>query len=1099
MSRNGAREERRGGRGKGAIRPWRCLRMRPTLMALEDRRLMSVYQVTNNANSGTGSLPFEISLANANAGANTIEFASNLSGLTITLASDAGSELELTNTSGTQTITGPAGGVTIDASGNNRVFQVGASVTASISGLTIADGDVSGSGGGLYNKGNVTLTNVTVSSSTASGNGGGLYDGGVMTLTNVTLTGNSAGSGGGLQEDNNGTLMLTDCTVSGNTGVFGGGIWLHTGAATMTGDTMSGNHGAYGGGVRNSDGTLTLTNCTLSGNSATSNGAGISNIATTTVINCTVAGNSAAHDGGGIEGTVTLGNTIVATNTASIAGPDADGTVTSKGDNLIGNTSGSSGWTGTDVLNTNPDLGTLANNGGPTQTMALLTGSPAIDAGANSISGLTIPTTDERGALRGSAGPNAGSTVDIGAYEASSSYLVTSTADSTDVGTLRAAVGWANVSTNANPANSPAAPNTIVFNTAGVFATQQTITLTSGQLTLSHTSVAETITGPAAGVTVSGGGASRVFQVDGGVTASISGLTITGGSTTGSGGGLYSLGTATLTDCAISGNSAYSGGGLYNNYGTMTVEDCTLSGNDAQNLGGAIYTFHGSLIVSQSTVAANTAGTSGGGIDARGTTTVTGSTFTANAANGPTGAGGAIDNFGGNFIVTLQDSIFSGDTSVFADPEVSHSLVSLGNNLVSNTVGSTGWIGSDLTGVSADLGTLGDYGGPTDTIPLLPGSPAIGAGTTVNDVTTDQRGLIRGGTVDIGAFQTSLVVESTAGSVNATAAGLTLPGAVSLADQFAGSAITFDPAVFAAPQKTITLAGTQLALSDTALSTSITGPAPGVTVSGGGLSRVFQVDASVTASLSGLTITGGSVTGLGGGVSNSGTLTMTDCTIMGSGASTKGGGLANLSGDTATLIDCTISGNAASAQGGGIESYGLLTLNACDVSGNVAGGGGGVNSQGAASLIAMNTTISGNSASGLGGGLAANSTATLTNCTISGNTAGTGGGILEYVSTMTLTNCTVTDNHATDDAGIYMRFGSLQLSDSTVSANTANAVGGIGNPKTSGSLTIKNTIVSGNSATTGPDIVGTINTDNGYNLFGTALSGTTSGTQGPRA
>ena len=115
--------------------------------------------------------------------------------------------------------------------------------------------------------------------------------------------------------------------------------------------------------------------------------------------------------------------------------------------------------------------------------MALLPGSPAIDAGSNSIPGLTIPTTDQRGALRGPAGLNAGTTVDIGAYEASSSYLVTSTADSTDVGTLRAAVGWANVSTNANPANiaSPA-PNTIVFDTAGVFATPQTITLTGGQL-----------------------------------------------------------------------------------------------------------------------------------------------------------------------------------------------------------------------------------------------------------------------------------------------------------------------------------------------------------------------------------------------------------------------------------------------------------------------------------------------------------------------------------------------------------------------------------------------------------------------------------------
>ncbi|HEV3311885.1 MAG TPA: S53 family peptidase, partial [Chloroflexota bacterium] len=92
----------------------------------------------------------------------------------------------------------------------------------------------------------------------------------------------------------------------------------------------------------------------------------------------------------------------------------------------------------------------------------------AIDAGSDNIPGVTVPTTDQRGARRGPAGLNAGSTVDIGAYEASSSYLVTSTAPSTDVGTLQTAIDWASISTNANPAaaTSPA-PNTIVVAAAG--------------------------------------------------------------------------------------------------------------------------------------------------------------------------------------------------------------------------------------------------------------------------------------------------------------------------------------------------------------------------------------------------------------------------------------------------------------------------------------------------------------------------------------------------------------------------------------------------------------------------------------------------------
>ena len=136
----------------------------------------------------------------------------------------------------------------------------------------------------------------------------------------------------------------------------------------------------------------------------------------------------------------------------------------------------------------------------------------------------------------------------------------------------------------------PRGANTIDFDST-VFNTPQTITLTGGQLELSNTSGTETITGPAAGVTVSGGGLSRVFQVDANVTASISGLTITEGSVSGerrwpgqlrrhdhadrlhhqrqlrrNGGGLFTdgYGTTTLTNCTVSGNSASeNGGGLY--------------------------------------------------------------------------------------------------------------------------------------------------------------------------------------------------------------------------------------------------------------------------------------------------------------------------------------------------------------------------------------------------------------------------------------------------------------------------------------------------------------------------------------------------------
>ena len=142
-----------------------------------------------------------------------------------------------------------------------------------------------------------------------------------------------------------------------------------------------------------------------------------------------------------------------------------------------------------------------------------------------------------------------------------STFTVTSTLDNGSVGTLRWAVGQA---------NSAGGAETIDFDSK-VFKTPQTITLRGTQLELTDTTGTETITGPKAGVTVSGGGLSRVFQVDRGVTATISGMTITGGSAA-NGGGLDNLdGTATLTNCTVSGNyrRTGSGGGLYNFSGTL--------------------------------------------------------------------------------------------------------------------------------------------------------------------------------------------------------------------------------------------------------------------------------------------------------------------------------------------------------------------------------------------------------------------------------------------------------------------------------------------------------------------------------------------------
>ena len=356
-------------------------------------------------------LRWAIEQADAATSASSIEIELGSSPATITLMQG---QLELDNTAYPTTIyDGPGeGGVTISGNNASRVFQVDGGVTASISGLTITGGSDS-NGGGLDNYGgNLTMTGCTVSGNSAGSYGGGLYSNssGTTTLTDCTVSGNSAGYGAGLW--NSGTATLTDCTVTGNSNVLSltptaaGGLYNVGGTLTLTDCTVSGNNGyLYVGGVVTRYGILTLTNCTVSDN-------------TTYSVVCRLGLIRYGYS------TTTLNNTIVAGNTGGFQ-------------DVIGNMSGSNNLigTGSDFMNgvdgnivdvTNPLLAPLGNYGGPTQTMALLPGSLAIDAGNN----MLIPggaTTDQRGDHRIVNG-----SVDIGAFESSGfTIAVTSGSDQT--------------------------------------------------------------------------------------------------------------------------------------------------------------------------------------------------------------------------------------------------------------------------------------------------------------------------------------------------------------------------------------------------------------------------------------------------------------------------------------------------------------------------------------------------------------------------------------------------------------------------------------------------------------------------------------------
>ena len=222
-----------------------------------------------------------------------------------------------------------------------------------------------------------------------------------------------------------GRLTLIDSTVSDNSASDGGGIYNDIGTMTLTHSTVSDNSadnedgGGDGGGIYQLYGTMTLTNSTVSDNTAHGRGGGIYADVTKegnmTLTSSTISGNRADGGGGiqvvdrgsGIVAKATLKNTIVANNTPADCGNTAGG-IASLGHNIFGDISCPPLGTG-DMSGTNPLLGPLANNGGPTQTHALLTGSPAIDAVPPA--DLTV-TDDQRGISRpqGSAG-------DIGSVE----------------------------------------------------------------------------------------------------------------------------------------------------------------------------------------------------------------------------------------------------------------------------------------------------------------------------------------------------------------------------------------------------------------------------------------------------------------------------------------------------------------------------------------------------------------------------------------------------------------------------------------------------------------------------------------------------------
>jgi CSLREA domain-containing protein len=660
-----------------------------------------------DANDEVLTLREAIAAANETSDINLINFSLGSGSQTITLT---GRQLAITNP---VTIDG-GGRLTISGNNRSRIFETSSSVT--LAGVTVTDGREFRAGG-ILNTGTLELVNSTIRNSTAAV-GGAVTNEGRLALTNSTLYNNTATtSAGGI--DNHGRLTVVNSTLSGNkAGLDGGAIWNYNGFVI----------------VQNS--TITL-NIADSDNDGLGNGGGISNTAGSI----------------GVKSSIIANNYDTANNsgTGSIH-PDVSGSFGDAGDNLIGDRTGSMGFTASSLVGSSsnridPRLGFLRDNGGYTWTHGLQADSLAIDAGDRSL----VFATDQRGIQRSTP-------TDIGAYEAAFPHFTVDTLVDEDDGnfsagdvSLREAIRYIDEGGIINFAS----------NLSG------TITLNLGQLSINKSL---TIEGSGANVlTVSGNNQSRVFSIANAATVEINGLTIANGYLGfDAGAGIYNAGNLTIFNSMIRNNRAGGGSAIANTQGAkLNLYNSTVYNNISTSGGigyflnsGAAITNLGTMTMQNTTVSHNQALVS---VFNNGALTINSSTITGTIGSLSIGvANGGFENIVG--VTRVKNTIIAGNRS-----DVWGAFVSEGYNLIGNGDYSNDWrtpsvktfingrngdrVGTTNAPIDPKLGALQDNGGPTWTHALLVGSLALNAADPYDRPQADQRGVLRGNRPDIGAYE----------------------------------------------------------------------------------------------------------------------------------------------------------------------------------------------------------------------------------------------------------------------------------------------------------------------------------------------------------
>jgi len=771
----------------------------------------ATFVVTNLNDTGAGSLRQAVLDSNLLGGSNAVVFA--LSGPNTILLSTG--ELLISNSVNIIGI-GDRFLTIQNAVKTNSVFHT-LNTSVSLSGMTIANGSNYFGGGILQQGGSLSLSNCTITGNTSIYGGGVAQTNGSLILIDCTISSNSAaGTGMGIYVQSNATTILRRCTVAGNTATgfstTGGGISHNSSSLVLDTCTFYGNGytGGDGGGALSTSGNLLITNCTFFGNHSLIGGGIAAEGGAVTIRNSIIAGNTSTING-------------------AAAAPDCYGTIFSGGFNLVGNRTNSTGWTANDQLGStaspvNPLLGPLQDNGGLTWTAEPTNGSPAIDKGHSSGA-----TTDQRGWIRtydktSVANAVGGDGTDIGALESGLRTTLVTNLNSSGPGSLQYAVILAGAEdlTTINFASNLVGTISVG---PGLYLTKNLIINGPGAslVSLSGDELYRVL-GVSAGTSVISGLTIR----DGSVVGEYGQPERNGEEARA--GGILNQANLTMNDCIISNHIARGGaggetgsgiagkggdalGGAIANSGTLTLNRCILAQNSVIGGAGGIATGGGSdaqggngrggSLYNEGTVSLNActiynsvatngssqvfgASANGGGIYNLGTLELWTSTVASNKAFNGTG-GGIYDESPGIYrnstIVGNQASLGAGiyvssanigntiiaGNSIFGSGDGWGSVVSTDFNLVQDTNGLTinGFTLHSLFGVDPLLGPLQNNGGPTPTMALLPGSPAIDSGSSFG-IFTDQRGHRRpfdyfeipnvdeGDGSDIGAFEVTV-------------------------------------------------------------------------------------------------------------------------------------------------------------------------------------------------------------------------------------------------------------------------------------------------------------------------------------------------------